>query len=186
LDASKALGFMALGSALTLASCGLYCCCARTVRGTCSHPAKGGDASSVLDSSGSDEESTCVNPKLALTDGRTPQPYQGMLHDSDLAALLADIEEEERRMLTGPRSLGPASPKASGALREEATREVERVLGAKGAREIFGNEGSVERRAQYRRLVRLLHPDKKAVEGQRASLALRRVVECYRSLSEVR
>jgi len=178
LNAGEALFFMALGSALTLVSFALYCCCACTVRRLCCHH-KGGD---LLDASDSDEES---KPTLALTDGRTPQPYQGVLQDSDLATLLADIEEEEQRLPAGPRSLGPASPTSSGALREEAAREVDRVLGAKGAREIFGNDGPVERRAQYRRLVRLLHPDKKAAEGQRASLALRRVVECYRSLSDV-
>jgi hypothetical protein len=187
LDASEALCFMALGSALTLASYALYCCCcACKTRIVCSRPAKGRDLHGVLSDdsdSDSDEES---KPKPALTDGRPPQPYQGVLQGSDLAALLADIEEEERRMLTGPRSLGPTSPRTIGALREEATLEVERVLSVKSAREIFGTGGSCERRAEYRRLVRLLHPDKKMVEGQRASLALRRVVECYRSSSETR
>jgi hypothetical protein len=187
LDAGEALCFMALGSALTLALYALYCCCACTVRSICCHRAKGGDLRGVLDASDDSDEETQAQskPKFALTDGRPPQPYQGVLQDSELTALLADIEEEERRMLTGPRSFQPRESE-SPALREEATREVERVLTAKSAREIFGTGGPGERRAQYRRLVRLLHPDKKAVEGQRASLALRRVVECYRSLSEVR
>ncbi|CAK0805505.1 unnamed protein product, partial [Prorocentrum cordatum] len=79
---------MALGSALTLVSFALYCCCACTVRRLCCHH-KGGD---LLDASDSDEES---KPTLALTDGRTPQPYQGVLQDSELAALLADIDEED-------------------------------------------------------------------------------------------
>jgi hypothetical protein len=175
LDTSEALFFMALGSALTLTLYALYCCCACTMRRICSQPAKGSDMHGLLDDD-SDEES---KPKLALRDERTRQPYQGVLQDSELASLLADIEEEERRMLTGPRSFAPTN-------REEATREVERVLNAKGAREIFGSGGSGEQRAQYRRLVRLLHPDKKAVEGQRASLALRRVVECYRALTEAK
>jgi len=183
LTSSEALCFMALGSALTLAAYAMYHLCACTVR-RFRHGGKG-EMQGLLNGSDSEDE---AKPRLAaLTDARAPQPYGGVpvLQESELRALLADIEEEERLMLTaGPRSLRPGSQSGKAPTKDEALFEVERVLSAKSAKEIFGGGGANEQRACYRRLVRLLHPDKKVVEGQRASLALRRVVECYRALAE--
>jgi len=178
----EALGYMAAGSALTVALYVSLCALRRCCWGSMAKAHDEEDSARLLDRSDSDTEA--AKPRLAITAGRAPQPYQGQFQENELRALLADIEEEEKLMLTGPRSFKPGGFIGSAsALREEALREVERVLNAKGAEDIFTASSEGERRAQYRRLVRLLHPDKKIVDGQRASLALRRVVECYRSIS---
>jgi hypothetical protein len=188
LRSNEAIACMAIGSAITVAVFLLYqlcsCTCRRVFRGV-----KRSEKETLLYGSDSDDDlNKDRSTPLAITEGRQPQPYQGLgtLKESELRALLADIEEEERLMLTGPRSFSPGafgSADGTATLRKEATQEVERVLNSKSARDIFGSGSASDQRAKYRRLVRLFHPDKKILEGERASLALRRVVEAYRSLA---
>lgn len=187
-DELEALCFMAIGSAATIALYVVCQCCACVCRRVCCCSRKDtadNDVVGLKDKADSDSEAMDIKPRLAITEGRAPQPYQGQFQESELRALLADIEDEELKALPGmPRPLCPGGVDEAAAMRAEAAREAERVLGARGAREIFGAGSIAEQRAQYRRLVRLFHPDKKILEGQRASLALRRVVEAYRSHME--
>jgi len=88
--------------------------------------------------------------------------------------------QETRGLLT------PEDDEESGgdsSLRAEAAREVERILAAPNQLAVLGGGAKKERTAKFRQLARMLHPDKGLVEGDRAALALRRVVEAHRAVS---
>mmetsp|Transcript_74398 Transcript_74398/g.231974 ORF Transcript_74398/g.231974 Transcript_74398/m.231974 type:complete len:509 (-) Transcript_74398:518-2044(-) len=113
-----------------------------------------------------------------------PDPWQAFLgdpHDGELRRLLVFAEEGPLQFPPLPDDCdhGPPNP----AQRGLAEAEVERILSTRDPREIFGPGDEASRKQEFRRLVRLLHPDKGLVSGERASLALRRVVEVYRSLA---
>lgn len=99
---------------------------------------------------------------------------KGASMDAALQRLLDDVQKEE-----GNAALldSPASPSS----KKEAVQEVERILATRDMRALLGDGTVVEQKLEFRRLVRLLHPDKGLVAGERANLALRRLVE-YRSL----
>jgi len=66
--------------------------------------------------------------------------------------------------------------------RAEALREAERVLAAPSPHLVLGGGNTEETRREFRRLVLLLHPDRGHCSGERAALALRRVVEAHQVL----
>lgn len=103
-------------------------------------------------------------------------PEHAAFHESELRSLLADLEEAEAEP-----GLKCLADRPESAQRAEAAREVERVLAARDAGAILGGGSPAQQRSAYRRLVRLLHPDKNLAAGDRATLALRRVVECYQA-----
>jgi len=110
------------------------------------------------------------------------QAFMGKPSDAEMRRLLPSPEQ-------GPQQLPPlpddceeeAVPNPT--QRPQAEAEVERILGTKATRDIFGPGDGAKRKQEFRRLLRLLHPDKGLVSGERASLALRRVVEAYRALA---
>lgn len=67
--------------------------------------------------------------------------------------------------------------------RAEALRQVEHILSARSVSAILGSGSLHERRSEFRRLARLLHPDKNLVRGERADLALRRLVEAHKTMN---
>lgn len=71
------------------------------------------------------------------------------------------------------------------AARARATSEVDRILAARSAEAVLGGSSREERQAEFRRLVRLLHPDKGLVEAGdvKANLAMRL---CVAALQKVR
>jgi len=108
---------------------------------------------------------------------------------SELRSLLVQVDDEEETHVTAgaPRALvagvdGGVQPSAQQCA--EADREVERVLAATSARGVLGTGSPSERTAKFRRLVRLIHPDKGLVSGERANMALRRVVEARHELDD--
>lgn len=108
---------------------------------------------------------------------------------SELRSLLAQVEDEENAQVTSAAPRAPAAGvdggvQASAQQRADADREVERVLSAPTAREVLGTGSAAERTAKFRQLVRLIHPDKGLVSGERANLALRRVVEARHELDD--
>lgn len=121
----------------------------------------------------SDEESS-------LEGGKEPEDVRrstSNLDEEGWRRLLEHLEKDDTPTLALP---APESPKASQQTkRAEAMQEVERVMATKESRAIFGGGTIIEQKIEFRRLVRLLHPDKGLVSGPRATLALRRVVETY-------
>jgi hypothetical protein len=71
---------------------------------------------------------------------------------------------------------------SSGNPRRDAQREVERVMAAPNPHMVLGGGNVEQTRREFRRLVLLLHPDRGHVHGERAALALRRVVEAHQTL----
>lgn len=107
------------------------------------------------------------------------------LLNGDLRQLLSDAEQADPELFVGRSSEGktaqPLEPDP--AQHAEAKQEMERVLSAKDASSIFGHGDAQQQNRAFRRLVRLLHPDKHLVSGPRASMALRLVLESHRSLT---
>mmetsp|Transcript_79937 Transcript_79937/g.258934 ORF Transcript_79937/g.258934 Transcript_79937/m.258934 type:complete len:192 (-) Transcript_79937:61-636(-) len=144
----------------------------------------------LVDGAGSDaeavEQGSPCSPGAREARQRREAAEGGAFHEGELRQLLVEVEEEERRAIGNPAlpppttSIGSASPER--AARAEAAQEAERILATKDIRAIFGNGQVVERKAEYRRLVRLLHPDKGLASGERATLALRLVVESHSML----
>jgi len=120
----------------------------------------------------SDEEAGVGN---AAAPTGAAQDALGAPQADELRSLLAAIEAQEPDLaLPGVQSDGS---QPDNEMRADAAQEVERVLAAPNAQAVLGGGSSAQRRAEFRRLVRLLHPDKGLVAGERANLALRRVVE---------
>lgn len=71
---------------------------------------------------------------------------------------------------------------ASGDPRKDAQREVERVMAAPNPHMVLGGGNVEQTRREFKRIVLLLHPDRGHVQGERAALALRRVVEANQTL----
>merc|ERR1712187_764404 len=115
--------------------------------------------------------------------GQNAAHEQYAFRDAELQQLLRDIEEEEEQPLLAILGSPPeASQEARQSSAQRAAREVERILEMRDADAVLGGGTVQQQSAEYRRLVRLLHPDKGLASGQRANLALRRVVECHRRL----
>jgi len=70
----------------------------------------------------------------------------------------------------------------SGDPRRDAQQEVERVMAAPNPHMVLGGGNVEQTRREFRRIVLLLHPDRGHVQGERAALALRRVVEAHQTL----
>lgn len=122
-----------------------------------------------------EEDQKAFKPNELPTDAFTEDEFRRILSDSE--------QDEPLLALTAPTAEtawydNPAS-------RAKAAAEVERVLAVRNSCDIFGAGTIAERKAEFRRLARLLHPDKRLVTGDRASLALRRVVEAARHLQAV-
>lgn len=117
------------------------------------------------------------------------QALQYGISRDELRQLLADAERLEPGILPPASAPAPAAAAASEpaqpdpARRDEAEREVERILVARDARSVFGGGSAAEMRGEFRRLLRLLHPDKQLVGGPRANLALRVLVDFRRQLN---
>jgi len=156
------------GVAGLLGFCGFLGCCIMQAAGkgrkkrVCRQEVACGPGSS------DDEDSESGSPKSSRR-GRS-------MTDGELHRLLAEVdaEDEERLALTGSASAQADMPRKA-----EAQAEVDRILATQNVEEIFGPGTVVEQKIQYRRLVRMLHPDKGLVNGERATLALRRVVEYH-------
>lgn len=118
------------------------------------------------------------------------QASRSSFHEGECEALLAGIDREEAGTVNLEPILSPRreekaipGPVSDPTQRAEAEREVERILAIRNPCAIFNNGTKTERRSEFRRLVRMLHPDKQVVGGERANLALRRLVEAYRSMN---
>merc|ERR1712039_935044 len=95
---------------------------------------------------------------------------------SDFRQFLASVDHEE---VNKPLLALPASVKQE--RQADAIREVDRILAAPNVDDLFGTGTVAQQKMEFRRLVRLLHPDKGSVSGDRANLALRRAVEAYKA-----
>jgi len=116
----------------------------------------------------------------ALSDEDADVDNVGASGDGELRELLADAERMEPALaLPAPQQQKAWKPDI--AQQKEAAQSVERILAARNLSSVLGNAPD-QRRAEFRRLVRLLHPDKGLVAGARASLALRRLLESQRTL----
>lgn len=71
---------------------------------------------------------------------------------------------------------------STGDPQRDALQEVERVLAAPNAHMVLGGGNVEQTRREFRRIVLLLHPDRGNVQGERAALALRKVVEAHQTL----
>jgi len=71
---------------------------------------------------------------------------------------------------------------SSGDPQRDAKEEVERVMAAPNPHMVLGGGNVEQTRREFRRIVLLLHPDRGHVQGERAALALRRVVEAHQTL----
>lgn len=130
-----------------------------------------------------DEESDGGGPPAAgAAQARTPATRDTGPRQSEIDRLVADALQMEPTL-----ALPPPPPDHSSLPnvdhRAEAAREVERILAAGDMRTILSG-GKEQRSSEFRRLVLLLHPDKQLVSGERASLAVRRLVESYRALRD--
>jgi len=107
------------------------------------------------------------------------------LLNGELRQMLSDAEQADPELFAGRSSRGKSAPplEPDPAQRAEAEQEMERVLSAKDASGLFGHGDAQQQNKAFRRLVRLLHPDKHLVSGPRANLALRLVLESHRSLT---
>jgi len=111
------------------------------------------------------------------------------VRQSELRSLLPQVHSEEETHVTASAPTAPAAGVDSDVHPSvqqcaEADREVERVLAASTAREVLGTGSPTQHAARFRQLVRLLHPDKGLVNGERANLAYRRVVEAKHELDD--
>jgi hypothetical protein len=161
-ELAMALGAVFTCIALVTCACATVCC-----RACCRRKTKEehGTWSSARD----------VSEKTALCGGASQDSSDHVaFHETELRSLLTEVEEAEPSLMCLP-------DRPEAAQRAEAGREVERVLAAKDMHDILGSGSAAQQRGAYRRLVRLFHPDKGLVAGDRAALALRRVVECYQA-----
>lgn len=111
---------------------------------------------------------------------RAAEPVRrGACREGELWCLLADLEAAAPDLAQREEL---ATPLPDPVLRAEALRAIEQILEAPRARDIFGGGIPSEQKAEFRRLARLLHPDKGLASGERANLALRRLMEAHRSL----
>jgi hypothetical protein len=175
---------LGLSAVVMMASCAGGCCwCARKQAKAPMADAVDGADTCCDGNNGSDFEDNYPN---------TSQALRGAFAEGELKSLLAEADGDDGESLGNqdPRLALPPSPRSSPApqtpsraQRAEAEREVERILEAKDAKNIFGDGTASQQRAEYRRLIRLLHPDKGLASGQRATLALRRVVEANTALT---
>lgn len=122
-----------------------------------------------------------------VSSGMAPDAKQAFrgLHDEEFQRLLQEtLADETNEAGEGGNGMNwPLSTKQqASALRAEAAHEVERILATASGSEALGGGSAGEQKREFRRLVRLLHPDKGNVSGERASLALRRIVEANRTL----
>eukprot|EP00418_Pyrodinium_bahamense_P095918 CAMPEP_0179038998 /NCGR_PEP_ID=MMETSP0796-20121207/14921_1 /TAXON_ID=73915 /ORGANISM="Pyrodinium bahamense, Strain pbaha01" /LENGTH=464 /DNA_ID=CAMNT_0020735331 /DNA_START=149 /DNA_END=1543 /DNA_ORIENTATION=+ len=184
---------MALVATALLACCGCLGCCLlggggsraaksskASKRKRCKGPEASGDSSSdepLCDAALEDTEAGCRQG----CGQREAQPRRDAFREDELRRLLLQVEEEEPERAL-PALQGQALP-LDPARRAEAVQEVERVLAARDLQTLFGDGSSTQRRSEFRRLVRMLHPDKGLVSGERATLALRRVVEYHATLT---
>lgn len=157
-DVDLVIAVGGLGIAVFVCCCLLVCCCRGCRAGRASAAAKG-DKGRTKGSEASSEESG---------------PDQG-----ELLMILEDVERMEPGVSQG-------APTPDPALRVEAEREVERIISARGTKDMFGGGSLVQQKSEFRRLVRMLHPDKQLVSGPRATLALRLLVEAHKMLGSTR
>lgn len=134
---------------------------------------------------GDDEETSSEEELERGSGGANPwQAFMDAPREGEMRRLLVFIEQ-------GPQELPPLPPlpqlpddgraAAGPSQRQQAEAEVERIIAARDVVDIFGAGDAASRKQEFRRLLRLIHPDKGLVSGQRAALALRRVVEAYRT-----
>jgi hypothetical protein len=126
-----------------------------------------------------------VRAKRKAFEPQDEEASREALLNGELRQLLSDAEQADPELFVGRSSEGktaqPLDPDP--AQRAEAEQEMERVLSAKDASSIFGPGDAQQQNKAFRRLVRLLHPDKHLVSGPRANMALRLVLESHRSLT---
>merc|ERR1712083_1029716 len=91
------------------------------------------------------------------------------MDDVEISQLLEELKDE-----------GPSAE----ALSETARGEVERILSVKRSssdwRFVLGGGTLFEQEREFQRLLKLLHPNEGYVSGNRAALALRRVVDAHK------
>jgi len=126
--------------------------------------------------SADEEESSGAEETLDPVQPNTWRAFAGSSHDGEIRRVLFYAEQQ------GPTDADGASQPVASADGPTAEAEVERILAISSPGDLFGSGGPNEKKREYLRLVRLLHPDKGLAAGERAHLALRRVVEAYRSL----
>jgi len=182
---------LALAAAVLLACCGCLGCCLlgggkkghkASKRKGCTDPEASGESSSDEPLCADQSRSAAIEDSdLHTAQSRRGAPQKGAEQERELQRLLLEIEgEAPHRALPSPQ--GQALP-LDPARRAEAQQEVERILAARDLSALLGEGSPAQRRSEYRRLVRMLHPDKGLVSGERATLALRRIVEYQATLS---
>jgi len=139
------------------------------------------------DTSAGEEASSGAEETLDAMQPNTWQAFMGSSNDGEFRRLLFYAEQQGRfppiEDLPLIMDANGESQSITPADRVTAEAEVERILAISNPRDLFGSGGPNEKKQEYWRLVRLLHPDKGLIDGERANLALRRVVEAYRSLN---
>lgn len=139
----------------------------------------------IVTSAGEEESSDSSGEDDTETESGGPNPWQAFMgapRDAEMRKLLLFPEKntpQELPPLPDDDRKAPPNP----AQRPAAEAEVERILSTREQRNIFGPGDAIARKQEFRRLLLLLHPDKGLVSGERATLALRRVVEAYRALA---
>jgi len=111
-----------------------------------------------------DEEAGCADQRLPFVASAPP--------------VSSRVEYDNRE----PQRSISSTPQQEGNPRSEAQREVDRVLAAPNLHWVLGGGNAAETKQEYRRLVRLLHPDHGHCSGERATLALQRVMEAHNVL----
>lgn len=183
---------MIVGSVAMVAS--LFCCGCLIKK--CIGKARRKGGSGVEEGSGHDEESaedsnkkeyvpdrgTAKVPGAEYSYSAKPKPAKTTASDGPRVdqAFRGASAQETKHLLTPDEDDKTAGDSA---LRAEAMREVERIMAAPDKLAVLGGGAKKERTARFRKLARMLHPDKGLVEGDRASLALRRAVEAHKALA---
>mmetsp|Transcript_15420 Transcript_15420/g.36391 ORF Transcript_15420/g.36391 Transcript_15420/m.36391 type:complete len:175 (-) Transcript_15420:116-640(-) len=113
-----------------------------------------------------------------------PNPWQAFMgapREGEMRRLLFYVEQGPLEALPPlPEDYDEALPNPA-QQRPLAEAEVERILTPGQHRELFAARDVAGRDREFRRLVRLLHPDSGLVPRERSMLALRRLVEAYRA-----
>mmetsp|Transcript_37879 Transcript_37879/g.102549 ORF Transcript_37879/g.102549 Transcript_37879/m.102549 type:complete len:339 (-) Transcript_37879:37-1053(-) len=122
----------------------------------------------ALDLEGEDREAGSKDEET----GRAEQRLPFVASAPPLDSYVNYSSREPQRSVDAPRA-------GKGDLRGEAQREVDRVLAAPNLHWVLGGGTSAETKQEYRRLLRLLHPDRGLCSGERAASALRRVAEAH-------
>lgn len=116
---------------------------------------------------------------------RMPRRRTSAAPVADSAPESSAAELQELRQILALEDEAHAAPLAGRAAAQAAAEEeVERIMAAPRPAQVLRGDSVPEKRQDFRRIVRLLHPDKGLVSGPRANLALRRTIAAHGSLGQ--